>query len=248
MDPRRNDPLVTGTGTTARTTTVETTSVGETPAEIFLQPIAAPSILGLFGLAAALFVIATQWAGWYGHDATSPYYLFPFVAMVGGIAQFMAGMWAYRARDGVATALHGVWGGFFLAYGIVYFLAAIGTVAVPSGAFVEMGYWFIALAAITWAIAAAAMAENLPLAVVVTILAIGASVMAVSQLINSGILMDIAGWVLAFDAIVAWYTASALMIDQAFGRQMLPMIKMGPAKKESRVAFGFGEPGVVHGQ
>jgi succinate-acetate transporter protein len=233
---------------TARATTVESTTAGETPAEIFLQPIAAPSILGLFGLAAALFVVATQWAGWYGHDATSPYYLFPFVAMVGGVAQFMAGMWAYRARDGVATALHGVGGGFFIAYGIVYFLAAIGAVAVPTGAFVEMGYWFIALAAITWAIAAAATAENLPLAVVITILAIGASVMAVSQLINSGILMDVAGWVLAFDAIVAWYTASALMIDQAFGRQMLPMFKMGPAKKEGRVAFGFGEPGVVHGQ
>jgi len=31
----------------------------------------------------------------------------------------MAGMWAYRARDAVATAMHGMWGSFWIAYGIL---------------------------------------------------------------------------------------------------------------------------------
>ena len=69
---------------------------------IFLQPIAAPSILGLFGFAAATFIVAANVAGWYGNHSTTPLVLAPFAAVFGGIAQFMAGMWAYRARDAVA--------------------------------------------------------------------------------------------------------------------------------------------------
>jgi succinate-acetate transporter protein len=74
-----------------------------------LQPIAAPSILGLFGFAAATFIVSANLAGWYG-NTQSGQYLFPFAATFGGLAQLLAGMWSYRARDGVATAMHGMWG------------------------------------------------------------------------------------------------------------------------------------------
>jgi succinate-acetate transporter protein len=76
---------------------------------VFLQPIAAPSILGLSGFAGATFMVAAHMAGWYG-GATTNQYLFPFAATFGGLAQFAAGMWAFRARDGIATAMHGMWG------------------------------------------------------------------------------------------------------------------------------------------
>src|SRR3954466_6360031 len=78
---------------------------------VFLQPIAAPSVLGLFGFAGATFIVAANMAGWYG-GATSGRFLFPFAATFGGLAQFAAGMWAFRARDAVATAMHGMWGSF----------------------------------------------------------------------------------------------------------------------------------------
>src|ERR687886_1720017 len=91
---------------------------------IFLQPIAPPSVLGLFGFAAATFIVAANVAGWYGNHDTSPLYLAPFAAVFGGIAQFMAGMWAYRARDALATAMHGMWGSFWIAYGILNLLIA----------------------------------------------------------------------------------------------------------------------------
>ena len=68
---------------------------------VFLQPIAAPSILGLFGFAGATFMVAAYLAGWYS-GPTAPAIIFPFAATFGGLAQFLAGMWAYRARDGLA--------------------------------------------------------------------------------------------------------------------------------------------------
>src|ERR1044072_6961690 len=90
---------------------------------VVLQPIAAPSVLGLFGFAGATFIVAANLAGWYGTPDT-PGYLFPFAAFFGGLAQFTAGMWAYRARDAVATAMHGMWGAFWLGYGVPTILIA----------------------------------------------------------------------------------------------------------------------------
>ena len=78
-------------------------------ARVFLQPIAPPSILGLFGFAGATFMVAANLAGWY-RTTKSGGYLWPFAAVFGGVAQFLAGMWGYRARDAIATAMHGMWG------------------------------------------------------------------------------------------------------------------------------------------
>src|SRR5581483_7752269 len=83
---------------------------------VFLQPIAAPSILGLAGFAGATFMAASNLAGWWG-SPTSPLVIAPFAAMFGGLAQFVAGMWAYKARDAIATLAHGTWGAFWLGYG-----------------------------------------------------------------------------------------------------------------------------------
>jgi hypothetical protein len=46
-------------------------------ARVFLQPIAAPSILGLYGFACATFLVTAYLVGWYG-KANSPLLIFPF--------------------------------------------------------------------------------------------------------------------------------------------------------------------------
>lgn len=38
-------------------------------------------------------------------------------------------MWAYKARDAVATAMHGMWGSFWIGYGILNLIAATKTLA-----------------------------------------------------------------------------------------------------------------------
>ena len=129
-------------------------------AQVWLQPVAAPSILGLYGFAGATFMVAAHMAHWFG-GAQTDMVLWPFAAFFGGLAQFLAGMWSYKARDGVATAMHGMWGSFWMAYGILWVLVAEGKVTIPANgaAFPALGYWFIVLAAITWAGMAAARAE-----------------------------------------------------------------------------------------
>lgn len=127
---------------------------------VMLQPIAAPSILGLFGLAGATMMVGAWQAGWYGTAAT-PLILWPFVLLFGGLAQFLAGMWAYRARDGLATAVHGLWGSFWFAWGLLFLLVSAGAVPIalaPVLGVASQGFafWFIALAVITGLTAPAA--------------------------------------------------------------------------------------------
>ncbi len=197
-----------------------------TPGErVLREPIAAPSILGLFGFAGATFMVAAHLAGWYG-DARTPQYLFPFAAMFGGLAQFLAGMWAYKARDGLGTAMHGTWGAFWLAYGILYLMVAAGALQDPdTTAASAMGFWFAILAAVTWAGAFASLATNVGLVSVLALLAAGSTLLCIGDFSTSDALRAISGYVLMASAVCAWYTAAAMMIEGTFGREVLPLGK-----------------------
>ena len=218
-----------------------------TPAQVVLQPVAAPSILGLYGFAGATFIVAANMAHWFGTSQTA-LYLAPFAAMFGGLAQFLAGMWSFKARDGVASAMHGMWGSFWLAYGLLSILFATGTLAKPTGAFEALGFWFIVLAAITWVGCFAAAAEAKGLAWLLGFLAAGSTVAAVGQIAGVEPLNVLAGYLFIISAVIAWYVASGLMLESAYGRPVWPLGKTVRAAELPKVMIGAGEPGVIRGQ
>jgi succinate-acetate transporter protein len=223
----------------------------EGPARTFLQPIAAPSILGLYGFAGSTFIVAANLAHWYG-TAETPLFLFPFVAIFGGVAQLSAGLWAYKARDGLATAMHGMWGSFWIGYGILNVLFATGVLSTSNPNFLGgFGYWFIALGFITFTGAIAAQAENLALAAVLHTLWIGSALLAIGFLVTgtlNSVWVIIGAWVLILSALCAWYTASALMLEGVTGRAVLPVGMTKTAQQQPAINPGQGEPGVAKGQ
>jgi len=222
---------------------------------IFLQPIAAPSILGLFGFAGATFIVASNLAGWWG-TPQSGLALAPFAAMFGGLAQFLAGMWAYRARDAIATAMHGTWGAFWLAYGILNILVAAGALAAPKPWYhnPELGFWFFALAGVTASGALASLAESIGLFAVLSTLAAGSGILAGAFIYGSHGWTEVAGWVFVFSAGFAWYVATAMMLAAAGGRVVLPLGKLSreankPGGRVTRpIELEWAEPGVRMGQ
>lgn len=190
-------------------------------------------------------MVAAHMAGWYGGTDTMMY-LLPFFAMFGGVAQFLAGMWAFKARDGLATAAHGTWGSFWIAFGLLYLLVLNGKIAAPGMLSPAMGYWFIVLAAITWMCALAAFAESIGLASVLIALAIGSTLEAIARLTGMASLEVAAGYAFVISAIFAWWVASAMMFEEAYGH---PVMGVGKKRaRENRLALGVGEPGVIRGQ
>ena len=222
---------------------------------VFLQPIAAPSILGLYGFAAATFIVTAYLVGWYG-NATSPLLIFPFATAAGGIAQGAAALWAFKARDGLATAIHGIWAAFWLGYGFLNFMIALKLIGAPAphGAVPELGYWFFALAAITLVGALASTAESLAISMVLFPLAAGTALLGVFYVLGGSGWEKVAGYITMASAFTAFYTASAMMLASAFGRVIVPL---GKYRREANVPgghhsypiqFELGEPGVKQGQ
>jgi hypothetical protein len=210
---------------------------------------AAPSVRGLFGFAGATFMVSTNLAGWYGNPHTTGTFLFPFADVFSGIAQFAAGMFSFRARDDLASAMHGTWGSFWIAYGLLWFLAANHTITPPAGStFVPLGYWFIVLAAITLTGTLAAMFESGALVSVLGTLTAGSILLALSYLIGSSTLLTCGGWVLFASSLLAWYTASAMMLAGTAGRTILPLFSIEKARNQIGarpivpVEFHDGEP------
>lgn len=87
--------------------------------QIFLQPIAPPAALGLAGFAGSTWITSSYIANWWG-TPESPTIFFPFVGMFGGLAQFIAGLYGFKARDTLVTVINTMWGSFWIAIGILY--------------------------------------------------------------------------------------------------------------------------------
>jgi succinate-acetate transporter protein len=224
-------------------------------ARVFLQPIAAPSILGLYGFAAATFIVTAYLVGWYG-KATSPLLIFPFATAAGGIAQGAAAIWAFKARDGLATAIHGIWAAFWLAYGFANFMIALKLIPAPAphAAVPEFGYWFFALSAITLAGMLASLGESLALTSVLAPLFVGAAFLGVFYTVGGSGWEKVGGYVTMASAFTAFYAATAMMMASTLGRVVFPL---GKYRKEANVPgrrpsypiqFELGEPGVKQGQ
>jgi succinate-acetate transporter protein len=198
--------------------------------------IAMPWVLGLYALGGGTFVIATAMAGWYGGPGSPPL-LMPFVAVFGGLAQFLAGMWAYAADDVLATAMLGTWGSFWMGYGLLTVLVTSGRLAMPEGAFPELAFWFIAVAAVTWIGAVAATRQSSVLLWVFGLFAIAATIAAIATGFGLHALSVLAGWVFAIGSVVAWYGASAMLLNETFDREVLPVgFRLEPATGPRSVA------------
>lgn len=224
-------------------------------ARVFLQPIAAPSILGLYGFAAATFLVTAYLVGWYG-TATSPPLIFPFATAAGGIAQGAAALFAYKARDALATAIHGIWAAFWLGYGFLNFMIALRLIPAPAphAAVPELGYWFFALAAITLVGMIASLSESLALTAVLAPLWVGVAFLGIFYTLGGTGWEKVGGYVTMASAFTAFYAASAMMLAATFGRVVLPLGKY--RKEDNRpggrlaypIQFELGEPGVKQGQ
>jgi uncharacterized protein len=169
----------------------------------------------------------------------------------------MAGMWAYRARDAVATAMHGMWGAFWIAFGIFNILVMWDKLPDhPAGSISDPAFamWFWTLAAITAAGALAAIAENVALFGVLLALALGSLFMAIGLSAGSTGWVKVAGWLFVASAILAYYVATAIMLLSGAGKVILPL---GKPKKDANkpgeqpvkpIQLEWAEPGIKKGQ
>jgi succinate-acetate transporter protein len=231
------------------------------PAHVYLQPISPPVTLGLWGFFASTMVVSTWLLGWWGNDASAQYF-FEIAAVFGGLAQFLDGLWSFRARDYIASALLTMWGTYWMSYGFMVALGTAGVLTIPKldEPFPAFGVWFIPLGLFTCWGAIAALRENLPLFFLLGTVGSGCGAVAAGFWVGSPHWVGIGAWLFIFGAGWAWYVGSMAMLESAWGRVILPigvvpgLIKHPvaanvPGRTISQpAAYALGQPGVRHGQ
>jgi len=136
-----------------------------------------------------------------------------------------------------------------MAFGLLTYLLSVGRAATPVGPmFPELGYWLVVLAAISWVCMVAASKENAALVTTLAFLAAGSTISAIALLAGFEGLLILAGYLFIIAALAAWYTASALMLNEAFGREVWALGKSTEARQMQAVTAPIGEPGVIRGQ
>ena len=202
---------------------------------VVLTPIAAPSIMGLFGFMIATLMLGAWQAGWYG-DAATPLLIWPFALVAGGILQSVAAVASFRARDGVAVAVHTAWGSFWIGWGILELLVSTHVLpAIPLGiASPSFAFWFIALTLVTCFGALGALAQNLGVFVTLGALTAGSALTAAGFYAGSLATVQAGGWLFVVSAAAAWLTAGAMVLEHAFGRTIIPLGKWSARANISR--------------
>jgi uncharacterized protein len=219
-----------------------------------LTPIAAPSIMGLFGFFIATLMVGAWQAGWYG-PATATSVLWPFALFVGGVLQSIAAVVAFRARDGVAVAVHTVWGAFWIGWGLMQGLVAAGIMAaIPIGASSPaFSFWFIGLTCVT-GIAFLASGRNLMIATVLGLLTVGSGFTAAGFWAGVTWLDNVGGWLFVASAVAALVAAGSMMLEHAYGRTIIPLGHLSkdatiPCRQPTdQIAYPAGPVGLKVGQ
>ena len=222
---------------------------------VMLTPIAAPSIMGLFGFMIGTVMLGAWQAGWYGSAAT-PLIIWPFAMVAGGIMQSVAAIAALRARDGVAVAVHTAWGSFWVGWGILQLLTVTHVMPpIPLGAAIpSFAFWFIALTLVTFWGALGALAQNMLVFFTLAVLTAASAVTAAGFWAGSLSTVNAGGWLYVVSAAAAWLAAGAMVLEHSFGRTIIPVGKWSKtanvpgARAADPIAYPGGMPGVKGGQ
>jgi succinate-acetate transporter protein len=193
---------------------------------VYLQPLAPPASIGLYGFFLATTLVSTWILGWWGAPSSMSY-VFMFGAVIGGLVQFIAGMWSFRARDYVASGLLSMWGTYWMGWGLLQGLEAAGVVPVTPITASQPGFaiWFIPLGLFTLLGAFAALSPKHGSPALFALLfttGVGSLLLCIGLWTGNGTWTQVAAWWLLVCGCLGWYVASQFLLRSEWRRTILP--------------------------
>jgi succinate-acetate transporter protein len=184
-----------------------------------------PLPLGLAGFAAATFTASTVFAGWFG--PTGLVAAIPVLIIFGGIAQFLAGMWAYGRGNLLATVAFGSFGSFNVAFGLLLLMQGIqGSPPLTRGDTnfsLVAGVFVLMFALISAYLAYAALADNLMVSAVLGFLALAYLADGVGTWIGGhNFILAIGGYAGIVASLLAFYLSAAIVVNSVRKRAVWP--------------------------
>jgi uncharacterized protein len=176
-----------------------------------------PAPLGLSGFAVTTFILSIVNAGLV--PVTDATFLSLAVAF-GGLAQLLAGMWAFKARNTFAATAFSTYGAFWLslAVGVLTKTLVVGSVG--------FSWYLLIWGILTFVYLIAALKTNGALIAVLFFLTITYLALAIGGFAVSKTWIGIGGWLGIITAILAEYTALADLLAEGTSFFKLPTFPM----------------------
>lgn len=188
--------------------------------------IAESSPLGLWGFATGTWIAATVVGGFVSlGDLTV---VAPVVLLFAGVAQFIAGLYAYRRVNALSSNAFCCFGAFNAVIGLIVLLQAGHVLPVDQGANLIIGFFFESFAFIAAALAMGAMRLNMAMVGVLGSLAVGYALGGIPFLngaitTGSSIIGMIGACFLFISSVLAYYTGAAMLVNSTWKRHVLPL-------------------------
>jgi uncharacterized protein len=193
--------------------------------------IADPIPLGLASFASARFTISTVYAGWFRFSPADLAIIIPVALLFGGVASFLAEMWAFRRGNVLAATTFATFGAFNASWAILQWMMLVGLVppVVAGGTPSAVdGVLVLTFSLISLYLGLAALGQQLGLAAVLFTMALTHAFLGVWALTPQTSWLRIVGgyWGL-LSAVLAFFVSAALVINSAHGRELIPIPRPG---------------------
>jgi succinate-acetate transporter protein len=189
--------------------------------------VADPAPLGLWGFATGTWIAGTVIAGVFPTTALTA--TIPVLLIFAGLAQFIAGLFAFRRANVLASTAFCCFGSFNVITATLFAMQARGVLPMTGDPIVLQGFVLESFGFIALALGIAALRTNAGLVLTLFLLAAGYVLAGIPNLANSvgsgtyGAVGNIGGWVLVASAFFAYYTGMAMVVNSCWKRTVLPI-------------------------
>lgn len=182
---------------------------------------AEPGALGLFGFAAGTIAIGYVLSGFTAESAQIG--AAPALLVFAGIAQFLAGMWAFRKGNTFGATAFSSYGANNVVVAVFLLLRGGGLIQRGAGTDVTLAIELFSFAYISLVLGAAALRLNPVFVAILWTLVPGFTLSGLGLIGEPAVIGHIGGYWLIASAVCAFYGASALVINSTYQRTVLPL-------------------------
>lgn len=185
-----------------------------------------PSPLGLWGFATGTWIVATAMGGILPSSALAG--TAPVLLVFAGLAQFIAGLWAFRRANALAATAFCCFGAFNVTVAMALLFQASKLLPMDASASLLLGYLLVSFGFIALALMAAALRANMALVIVLGTLCVGYTLSGIPHLsglaaTTPGLIGDLGAYFLMASAFFAYYAGAAMVVNSTWGRSVLPL-------------------------
>lgn len=185
--------------------------------------VAEPAPLGLFGFATGTFAIGYVLSGFTSAPSVAQISTAAVLLVFAGITQLLAGMWAFRKGNTFAATAFGCYGANNTVVATFFLMTAAGVFPKVSSTNVVLSIELFCFAYISLLLAAAALKMNAVFVSILATLVPGFALSGLGLLGEPAVIGHIGGYFLILSALLAFYGASALVMNAVHGRTVLPL-------------------------